>query len=116
MRLTQAVDLYVKRKRDQGFHYGYMAGILDRFVRHVGNKHLNRITKARTNSFISNGNTSSNNTWITRYRQIRAFLKYWRLRGRMKTLPLPPRRREIPQTFLPYIYTRVELRRILRAT
>jgi integrase len=29
---------------------------------------------------------------------------------------MPPPRREIPRTFLPYIYTRTELRRILRAT
>jgi integrase/recombinase XerD len=116
MKLSTAVDIYVQTKRDQGLHYAYTAAILDRFVRHVRNKHLNLIKEAHTSSFISNGNTSSDNTWISRYRLVRAFLEYWRLRGQMKTLPLPPRRREIPRTFLPYIYTRDELRRILRAT
>lgn len=115
MKLPRAVDIYVKRKRDGGLDYTYTAGTLDRFARHVGNKHLNCITKAHTSSFISHRNTSSNTTWIRKYRQIRAFLQYWRLRGQMKSLPLPPRRRESPRTFLPYIYTRVELRRILGA-
>jgi integrase/recombinase XerD len=116
MKLSTAVHIYVKRKRDQGLHYAYTAAILDRFVRHVGDKHLNRITEAHTGSFISNGNTSNDNTWVSRYRLVRAFLQYWRLRGQIETLTLPPRRREIPRTFLPYIYTRAELRRILRAT
>ncbi len=116
MKLTKAIDIYVQRKREQGLHYGYTAAVLDRFVRHIGNKHLNRTTEADTSSFIGHKNTSSVHTWISKYKQIRAFLEYWRLRGRIKTLPLPPRRREIPRTFLPYIYTRAELRRILRAT
>ena len=116
MKLSKAVDTYVRRKREQGFDYGLAAAILDRFVRHAGDRHLNRISKAQVGSFLSNGNTSNQNTWITRYRLVRAFLEYWRLRGQIKILPMPPPRREIPRTFLPYIYTRTELRRILRAT
>jgi len=114
MKLSKAVDIYVKRKREQGLDYGYTATILDRFVRHVGTKPLNRITETDTSSFIGHRKTSSVHTWLSKYRQIGAFLEYWRLRGQIKTLPLPPRRRTIPRTFLPYIYTRAELRRILR--
>lgn len=116
MKLSQAVDTYVRRKREQGLDYGLAAAILDRFVRHVGDRHLNRISENQVASFLSNRNTSNQNTWISRYRLVRAFLEYWRLRGQIKNLPMPPPRREIPRTFLPYIYTRTELRRILRAT
>ena len=116
MKLTKAIDIYVHAKREQGLHYGYTAAILDRFVRHVGNRHLRRITEADTSSFIGHRNTSSVHTWISKYKLIRAFLDYWRLRGQIETLPLPPRRRAIPRMFLPYIYTRADLGRILRAT
>jgi len=116
MKLTKAIDIYVQTKREQGLHYEYTAAILDRFVRHVGNRPLHRITEAHTSSFISHRITSSVHTWISKYKLIRTFLEYWRLRGQIKTLPLPPRRRAIRRVFLPYIYTRAELRRILRAT
>ena len=116
MKLSEAVDIYVRRKREQGFDYGLAAAILDRFVRHVGDKHLNRISEAQIASFLTNGNASNQNTWISRYRLVRALLEYWRLRGQITTLPMPPARRETPRTFLPYIYSRTELRRILRAT
>lgn len=115
MRLSKAVAIYVEVKRAQGLHYGQAAAILDRFVRCVGDKHLTRIKKVHVRAFVSNGNTANDNTWIARYRLVRAFLEYWRLRGQIKALPLPPRRRETPRTFLPYIYTRAELGRMLKA-
>lgn len=116
IKLSKAVDIYVRRKREQGFDYGFAAAVLGRFVRRVGDKHLSWISEAQVGSFLSNGNTSNQNTWVKRYRLVRAFLEYWRLRGQIKNLPMPAPRREIPRTFLPYIYTRTELRRILRAT
>lgn len=116
MKLSAAVDTYVRRKREQGLDYGLAAAILNRFVRHVGDKHLSRLSETQVDSFVSNGDTCHVNTWVKRYRLVRAFLEYWRLRGQIKTLPMPPARREIGRTFLPYIYTRSELRRILKAT
>jgi integrase/recombinase XerD len=116
IKLSKAVNIYVRRKREHGLDYGLTAAILDRFLRHVGDKHLSRLSQSQVDSFVSNGDTCHVNTWVKRYRLVRAFLEYWRLRGQIKTLPLPPARREIPRTFLPYIYTRNELRRMLRAT
>jgi len=116
MKLAKAVAIYVRRKRAQGLHYAQAAAILGRFVRRVGDKHLNFIRESQISSFLANGSTANDNTWISRYRLIRAFLEYWRLRGQIKTLPLPPRRREIPRTFIPYIYTRTELQRMFKAT
>jgi integrase/recombinase XerD len=116
MKLSAAVEIYVRRKREQGLDYGLAAAILNRFVRHVGDKHLSRLSESEVDSFVSNGDTCHVNTWVKRYRLVRGFLEYWRLRGQIKTLPMPPIRREIPRTFLPYIYTRSELRRILRVT
>lgn len=116
MTLSKAVDIYIRTKREQGFDYDLAGAILNRFVRHVGDKHLSRISQAQVDSFLSNGGTCHVNTWVKRYRLVRAFLEHWRLRGQITTLPMPPARREMPRTFLPYIYTRSELRGILRAT
>ena len=47
---------------------------------------------------------------------LKAFSQYWALRGRLKApLPLPPRAPKSGQTFVPYIYSRSDLRLLLNA-
>lgn len=46
---------------------------------------------------------------------MRGFFRYWKARNEIPGLPLPPARRSPVQTFVPYVYSRTEIRRLLVA-
>jgi integrase len=55
-------------------------------------------------------------SWYKKYSVMRGFFRYWKARNEIYGLPLPPPRRSPVQTFVPYVYSRTELRRLLVAT
>ena len=114
MKLSQAVDLYVRRKRDAGTRFDSPMKQLRSFLRHCGDIDLHRITVAQVTSFIEGSGVRAS-TWCQKRGTLRLFFDYWMLRGRLKRCPLPPRAPKIAQTFVPYIYSRSELRLLLDA-
>src|ERR1700733_1984785 len=50
-----------------------------------------------------------------KYCVLRQFFCYWKARNEIYSLPLPPPRRFPVQTFVPYVFSRTELRRLLVA-
>ena len=52
-------------------------------------------------------------TWCGKHGTLRRFFEYWMLRGHLKSCPVPPHAPKVPQAFVPYIYSRPELRRLL---
>lgn len=62
-----------------------------------------------------NGPLTSPMSWYKKYCFLRGFFRYWKARNEIPCLPLPPARRSPVQTFVPYVYSRTELRRLLVA-
>lgn len=116
MKLSKAVELYVQRKQATGLHYTQTTATLRVFARRVGDIPLTSIKQIQISSFLSGRPSSSNNTWLQKYRMLRNFFEYWKFRGQLKTLRMPAPRLRCPRTFRPYVYSLVELQRILRAT
>ena len=54
-------------------------------------------------------------TWFGKFSRLRSFFKYAVSRGYLRTLPLPAVIPQRPPAFVPYIYSRDEIRRLLRA-
>ena len=54
-------------------------------------------------------------TWFTKLSCLRCFFRYAVSRGHITTAPLPTVMPKRPPVFVPYIYTREELRRLLQA-
>lgn len=63
-----------------------------------------------------NGPLTSPMSWYKKYCSLRGFFHYWKARKEIPGLPLPPARRSPVQTFVPYVYSRTEIRRLLLAT
>lgn len=112
MKLLRAVELYVQRKRDVGIRFNESAKQLRSFLRHCGNIALRRITVAQVTAFLE-GSGVRPATWAGKRGTLKLFFEYWMLRGYLKSCPVPPRAPKVPQTFVPYIYSRSELRRLL---
>jgi integrase/recombinase XerD len=112
MKLQLAVELYVQRKRDAGIRFDTSARNLHSFLRHCGNCDIRRITIAQVTDFIQ-GSGVRPGTWSGKHGILKRFFEYWMLRDHLNSCPVPPRAPKIPQSFVPYIYSRSELRTLL---
>jgi integrase/recombinase XerD len=116
MKVFKAIAVYIERKRAGGLFYRQTADILYSFSRQTGNVQLAYITKGRICDFLSGGRKPTVDNWVRKYQTLSAFFKYWKRRGQIDVLRMPPPRRGGPRRFTPFIYTQAELRQILKAT
>ena len=114
MKLREGIDVYIEARRQEGAPWAKGAQNLRSFQRQVGNVVLARINVCDVAAFLD-GPLTSPMTWYKKYSVMRGFFRYWRARNELCTLPLPPPRRSPVQTFVPYVYSRTELRRLLVA-
>ena len=115
MKLAEAIELYVQRKRDSGCRFYASERVLRGLLRKVGDLRLSRIGLPQVKSFLQGPKTSAA-TWRCKHGEVRRFFEYWLRRGEVASLPIPPNLPRCPQTFVPYIYSRAELQRLLDAT
>jgi integrase/recombinase XerD len=113
MQLFEAVETYIDRKRSLGVIFEKSALNLRSFSKRVGDVPLETITPGQILAFL-NGPRSSTVTWRVKYNLLKHFLEYWAARGMLHALPMPVIRPPVPRTFVPYIYTRNEVRILLR--
>ena len=114
MNLIDAIETYIERKRSQGFAYTTTGANLLALGKSVGNLALERVTAREVLTFLD-GPKLSPRTWEQRYLLLRAFFDYWLARGEIAVLPMPPRRKAGPPSFVPHIYTHTEIRALLKA-
>lgn len=115
MTLLEAIEIYVERKRAEGFFYGKSEKNLLSLSQHVGKSSLERVTSRQIASFLDGPKTSPF-TWEKKYGLLRSFFDFWLARGEIEVLPLPAKRRTSHRAFIPYIYTHSEIRALLKAT
>jgi hypothetical protein len=110
--LERAVRLYVERKQSLGFHFE--AATHRSLLRTLGDMPLRSITPRQIKAFL-NGPRTGNSGWHQKYERVERFFRFWVLRGKLKRVPMPPTIPRQPITFVSYIYSRAELRRLLDA-
>jgi integrase/recombinase XerD len=115
MMLFESIRTYVKRKRSFGLGYEKSARNLWSFSKQVGDVPLGWVTPRQISSFL-NGPHTSTITWRAKYSLLKHFFDYWAARGMLQALPMPAIRPPCPQSFVPYIYSRTQLRLLLRST
>jgi len=112
VKLSQAVDLYIQRKRDAGMRFDSPMRRLRSFLRHCGDIDLHHITTQQIIAFLD-GSGSMPSGWGGKHGTLRTFFDYWKARGRLKSSPLPPSAPKITPSFVPY--SRSDLRSLLDA-
>jgi integrase/recombinase XerD len=115
MTLFEGARCYIERKRKAGLIYDKPAGILSAFCGKIGDMPLGHINPRQVLAFLDGPRTSTV-TWRLKYNLLKSFFEYWAARGGVQTLPMPPIRPPCRQTFVPYVYSRTELRLLLRST
>jgi integrase/recombinase XerD len=113
--LFESIRTYVERKRSFGLGYEQSARNLWSFSKQVGDVALGCVTPRQVSAFL-NGPHTSTVTWRAKYNLLKHFFEYWAARGMLQTLPIPLIRPPCLQTFFPHIYSRTEIRLLLRST
>jgi integrase/recombinase XerD len=114
MRLSHAISQYVERKQATGMHFHEPARVLKCFHRLVGDIPLEGVTPHAVRKFLDGAGPLTAN-WHNKYSVLVSFYRYAIARGYAASSPLPREVPKLPQSFIPYIYTSEELRRLLVA-
>ena len=80
----------------------------------MGDVPLRSITPRQIEAFL-NGPRTGNSAWHQKYETVERFFRFWVSRGKLKRVPLPRAIPKQPVTFVSYIYSQSELRRLLDA-
>jgi integrase/recombinase XerD len=108
------VDLFIAWKRSQGLQFETGAKTLRAFSRHADNPELQERTLPVVEQFLTKTRTSTV-TYIGKHSVLRDFFEYCETRHMMPVLAIPQAPARPRQTFVPHVYTRNEIRRLLMA-
>jgi integrase/recombinase XerD len=112
MELKAAVDQYIFRKRLLGRRYTNNSKELHAFARRYPFE-LTEVRVVHVSAFL-NGSRLCRQSWIGRYSRLRSFFKYWLAKQEISRLPMPRPKRPGARNFFPYIYSRSDIRKMLR--
>ncbi|WP_188760755.1 tyrosine-type recombinase/integrase [Edaphobacter acidisoli] len=102
-------------KHANGYLFEKGESTLFAFSRQTGDIQLADVKSEDILGFL-NGTPVSTITWRLKYWTLCRFFEHWFSRGAMPELALPTPRPFVRQTFVPYVFTKLELRSLLEAT
>ncbi len=115
MTVSDAVAQYVVHKRSLGMRFNTEERALKSFCCYVRHIPLAQIEPAQVRAFLD-GTGPVTSFWHRKYGALHGFYRYAIARGHIDRSPLPNVVPKPPPPFVPYIFTRGELRRLLQAT
>jgi integrase len=115
MKLSIAVDQYVARKRIDGYAFSNEESRLARFCKASGDLDISDLSSDHVVAYLD-GSEVATVTWRQKYFLLLRFFEFLHRRKALPLIPMPPLRPAVRQTFVPYIYTRQEIVRLLAAT
>jgi integrase/recombinase XerD len=115
MRVAEAVGAYVDYKQSLGMRFVTEARTLKSFCRALGDMEMNQVESDRVDAYLA-GKGSVTRFWHRKLDALRGFYRFALARGYATYSPLPRVAPQQPPPFVPYIYSRDEIKRLLDAT
>lgn len=113
MTLEEGINWYVRRKQAMGLSFSKGYYTYRAFLSTVGNLSLSHINVNHVSQFL-NRSQSSATVFRTKHSLLKHFFDYWAAHGEIAESPMPANRPRHRSNFLPYVFTREELRRLIR--
>ena len=114
MRLHTVVTRYVAFRKSLGERFHTNEKVLKSFCRTMGSRiKVDDVCADQVDSFLA-GSGELTRSWHVKYSGLFGFFRYAMARGYAKTSPMPVTIPKRPQPFVPYIYSREELSRLLK--
>ena len=114
MRLQQAVEAYLSHKRSLGMQCKTIARNLRAFCKAIGEVGTDDVREGAVRAYIYGSGPVTTNLHV-KFGVLRGFYRYLLSRGCVATSPLPTHVPREPERLIPHIFTREEIRRLLRA-
>jgi integrase/recombinase XerD len=114
MKLLDAVSRYVTHKQSMGIRFNSERRILKSFCCSQQGRHLARIEPGQVLQFIA-GNGPPTRFWHRKHETLTGFYRFAIARGYVGGSPLPTSVPKLSRFFVPYIFSRAELKRLLEA-
>src|SRR5262249_8664311 len=112
MNLLQLIERYIAHRQALGARFRAEACMLRVFGRSVGSHaKAGAVGPEQVSAFLA-GQGPITRYWFAKYDALRGFYGYAVSRGYVASAPLPTRLPRRPPPFVPYIYSREELRRL----
>jgi integrase len=116
MTLDALITQYLTARRTLGHVYETPARTLKAFSRAVGGEcELSVLDPVSVKAFLDGAGPLTSN-WHQKYSTLRMLFDYGLKHGYLKTVPLPAHIPKRPPAFVPYLYSRTELQRLLDTT
>lgn len=117
MKLSTLINQYITYRKSLGESFLTNERRLKAFCKAIDPEiEINKISKNVVNLFLyGNKETDITSSWFARHTTLLGFYKYARTRGYVEKIPLPCILPKRPQPFVPYIYSKSELRQLLEA-
>lgn len=115
MKLSIAVATYVAYKQSLGMRFATEARTLRSFCRNLGDIDVREVEADRVCAYLA-GNGPVTGFWHRKLSALRGFYRFAVARGYVACSPLPLTLPVEPPAFVPYIYSRDEVKRLLAAT
>jgi integrase/recombinase XerD len=116
MKLKELIAQYVALRQSMGDDFKSAESLLRTFCRHLGNDVEVVDVKANQVQTFLAGTGAVNRYWHRKYYLLQGLYRYAISRGFAADSPLPTIVPKPPERFVPYIYTRDELRRLFNST
>jgi site-specific recombinase XerD len=114
MKLHVVVSRYVDFRKSLGERFNTNEKVLKSFCRALGNRiEMHRVRADQVDAFLD-GTDPLTRSWHVRHSALLGFYRYALTRGYAKDSPMPVTIPKRPQPFVPYIYSREELGRLLK--
>lgn len=112
---SDVINTYLVARRAQGVRLCSSARVLRQFARETGNCELSDVTPEEVATFLR-GHGPLSATWKTKRAVLAGLYRFAIARGYTTIFPLPEQTPRLPPPLTPYVYTPVELQRLLAAT
>jgi len=113
MKISKIISLYISHKRALGRRYRSEEAILLSFCKTSEDSTITAIGTKMILSFLNGKGGPVTETWLKKYRVLSGLYKFALIRGWVMVSPLPRTHPKPISTFVPYIYSYEELKRLL---
>ena len=115
MQLKTLIYSYINHRISIGEKFRTNGDYLKAFCRSVGGEvDITQVSAEQVAEFLY-GNGPVTSSWFVKYATLLGFYRYAMSRGHVDSSPLPIDKPKRPPPFVPYIYTRDELRQLFKA-
>jgi integrase/recombinase XerD len=114
MRLSEAISEYVMHKRSGGLKYESTEAQFRAFLACTGDMQLEDVSAQHVLSYLS-ARPLATCSWRSKYSVLLNFFDFWALRETIEQIPMPQPKAAERRTYLPHVYSREQIRALLRS-